>query len=332
MTIVSHVRHRLRRLARSRATQERGAVLVMVALLLVALAGTVSLVTDVGMLSVTRRHLQNAADAGALAGVQALPAAPATARADAVAWTGRNGVGVQAGDTAAASVARTFTANDTVTVQVSRTVPFGFARVFRLISADVRVDATAVISPAGAVRSANGVGVLPWAVNNDAFIAYGTLVGLQPANGDNQAGQFNFVSITPPGGRQSYADAMVHGVTEPICVGVNYPTNTFDGSRVSSATAGALNARINARPAETWDDFGKGSPRVVVIPIINGNVPNAPEPVMVETFRAFFIERVDSDTKSIWGRFVPLTVPVGDLPAPGGHVPDLGVHVAKLVR
>src|SRR5689334_21497440 len=63
-------------------TSERGAMLIMVAVALLVLTGVSALVLDQGILYTARREAQNAADAGALAGVQTLMA-DATAGADA---------------------------------------------------------------------------------------------------------------------------------------------------------------------------------------------------------------------------------------------------------
>ena len=59
--------HRLRRRAAARLTGERGAVAVMVALLLVPLLGFAAIAVDVGALYAERARLQTAADAAALA-------------------------------------------------------------------------------------------------------------------------------------------------------------------------------------------------------------------------------------------------------------------------
>ena len=51
---------------------QKGAVIVMVAILMVVLIGCAALAVDVGYLYVARTELQRAADAGALAGAQGL--------------------------------------------------------------------------------------------------------------------------------------------------------------------------------------------------------------------------------------------------------------------
>lgn len=57
-------------------SDQEGATLVMVALMLVVLMGITSLVTDVGILTKTKRHLIATADAAALAGAQELAVVP----------------------------------------------------------------------------------------------------------------------------------------------------------------------------------------------------------------------------------------------------------------
>jgi hypothetical protein len=61
---------------RRRGTRDRGAVAIVVALSLVLLMGFLALVVDVGNLFRVRGELQNAADAAALAGAQALDGGP----------------------------------------------------------------------------------------------------------------------------------------------------------------------------------------------------------------------------------------------------------------
>src|SRR5437899_7981806 len=70
------MRRLVRRLSRARSgcsVSGRGSVLVLTAAAMVPLLGMVSLSVDVGRLMSTRRQLQNAADAAALAGAQRLP-------------------------------------------------------------------------------------------------------------------------------------------------------------------------------------------------------------------------------------------------------------------
>lgn len=56
----------------SRCAEQRGAVLVLVTLLVIALLGFAALAVDIGHMAVVKNELQNAADAGALAGAAQL--------------------------------------------------------------------------------------------------------------------------------------------------------------------------------------------------------------------------------------------------------------------
>src|SRR5205085_10289097 len=61
---------RVRRRVSERLSDERGATVVIVALVMVAILGMLALVTDVGALVTTRRRVVTASDSGALAAAQ----------------------------------------------------------------------------------------------------------------------------------------------------------------------------------------------------------------------------------------------------------------------
>jgi hypothetical protein len=72
--------------------EQRGAVLVLMAVLLIVLIGVAALAIDLGHLFVVKNELQNAADAGALAGAQALYADPDPKIAGTIVKTGANAI------------------------------------------------------------------------------------------------------------------------------------------------------------------------------------------------------------------------------------------------
>lgn len=75
---------------RSQASRERGASMVIFALLVPVLFGAVALAVDFGKLVYERQHLSNAMDAAALAGAYSLPNDPAAAKNAAVAFAKAN--------------------------------------------------------------------------------------------------------------------------------------------------------------------------------------------------------------------------------------------------
>ncbi|NLG27011.1 MAG: hypothetical protein GX557_03820 [Chloroflexi bacterium] len=138
--------------------RDRGAVIVQVAIMLVVLLLFVGLAVDVGAMYGQRRHMQNAADAGALAGAHAVcfggdPIAKATEYA-----VTRN--------LAASAVVEMVNAY-TVRVQASITTPLRFAGLIGMPTATVTADATAAC---GRANSACGLwpiamGVEVWNAN-----------------------------------------------------------------------------------------------------------------------------------------------------------------------
>jgi hypothetical protein len=73
-----------------RAHDEHGQVLIIMVLLTTVLLGMVAMAVDVGLFAHERGHLQDAADAAALAGAQQLPTNPAQAKADALSYAAAN--------------------------------------------------------------------------------------------------------------------------------------------------------------------------------------------------------------------------------------------------
>jgi len=130
--------------SRSRREGERGQVLVMLALFMIALLAVVALVFDGGNMYLQRRRMQNAADAGALAGAVSLakeegqPAARNQAQEYARV---RNG---------ADSAAVTFGYRN-VTVVACRSTAMTFAQVIGLGSTEVCARATAAWVPISGV-------------------------------------------------------------------------------------------------------------------------------------------------------------------------------------
>ena len=141
---------------------EQGQTLPLVALLLFVVVGMVALTIDVGIFFHERRDLQNAADAAALAGAQALPEDPDEAVALATQWASENGI--SASELESVEVSTTDYPNDTITVEVKRDVNFVFASVLGIVSAENNARAAA---QAGSLSGATGLA--PFGVLEDAI-------------------------------------------------------------------------------------------------------------------------------------------------------------------
>ena len=115
----------------------------------------------------------------------------------------------------------------------------------------------------------------------------------------------------------------------PIGVARSYPTNSWDAAALSSLSAGALRERINARPAETCTNFTQPSPRVVFLPIANGDIGGAS--VGLIRFRAVFLTSIVPPS-GFTGCFVRASVSSGDFDPNAVGTGYGGVTIMKLVR
>ncbi len=123
---------------------ERGSVLALTAIMMVAMLGMTALVTDVGNWYITRRALQNAADAAALAGSDDLPGNAAQAQTDALTYINANASG------ASHTITTPYNSNSSdIKVTVTKTVGGIFGGVLGLSSQTVSASAVAAAGTSG---------------------------------------------------------------------------------------------------------------------------------------------------------------------------------------
>lgn len=137
----------MKRLVKKFVRKEDGQTLILIALMMVVLLGFAALVIDVGRLYVAKREMQNAADAGALAGAQDLPDADA-AKGTAVDYAkDKNGA-----DSAVAVTPYKGEANK-IEVTTTKNVSYTFARILGFTDTDVFARAVGVKSGGGGFDS-----------------------------------------------------------------------------------------------------------------------------------------------------------------------------------
>ena len=134
---------------RERLRNESGQAVLLTVMFLVVLIGAAALTTDVGAWYRQQRAAQATADAAALAGAEVLPTDTAQAQTLAQQYGSSNGGGVKS-----ITLSTGFEPNDTVTVDVQRTVPSFFAKIFAIDSATVHATASA---RAGVPEQVSGV-------------------------------------------------------------------------------------------------------------------------------------------------------------------------------
>ena len=121
-----------------------GQIAVVMALATAALLGAMALSTDVGLLYYNWGRLQNAADAAVLAGATCLPSNPTVAVSTANSFAAQNGIKRKE------MISTTVSADDmSITMQLTRTVPYYFALVIGLSAGRVTANATAGLEGVG---------------------------------------------------------------------------------------------------------------------------------------------------------------------------------------
>lgn len=140
---------------RLKARSERGQMLAMMAVSIIALCAMGAFVMDVGSWFRAHRATQAVSDASALAGAQTLPQDPSTATALANSYASKNG-----GTLKSIELKSNTFANDTISVRSERTAPGFLSGVLGIASVDVGADATARAYNLGSARY-----VAPFAVD-----------------------------------------------------------------------------------------------------------------------------------------------------------------------
>jgi hypothetical protein len=255
--------------------EERGSALILITTALTVLVGFAALVIDVGMLYAKRLHLQNVADAAALAGAQEIHLDDGESETVALNYALANGVTPEDLDISFDS------SQKSVTVGVTITKPHFFARVLGLDETQVVASSTA---QAQAVTSAQGV--IPLAIENTNF-EYNKLYNLKTGSPSLGSGEFGALSLGGPGA-SNYEKNLKYGYDESISVGDIIETET---GNMSGPTLDGVKYRINQDPSSSIHDFSRSSPRLVTVPIFEPlpNHGNQLKEVKIVGFASFFL-------------------------------------------
>jgi len=297
--------------------EQRGSAVVLVAMVTSALLGAAALGTDVGRLYLERKRLSMLVDFAALSAAQLLPDNPTQAVAAAQSYVSKNG-----GDAAAATVTVS-PDNHQVTVQLAKTVPMTFARVLGVNQQQVSAQATAQTAPlAGSLGAAPlGVPKNSWVMGQEVYLK------MDADSGAISPGNYGALALGKSGA-STYEQNLMYGYGGEVHVGDWVDTQP---GNMAGPTVRAVTYRISQDPYATFDNFGRTSPRLLIVPILDNFAVNGKGQVLVVGFGVFFLENAvgsGNDKGEIIGRFVRyLTEGEASLEAP-----DLGVYVTKLIR
>ncbi|HEY8909345.1 MAG TPA: pilus assembly protein TadG-related protein [Desulfosporosinus sp.] len=312
-------------------SQERGSVVVLVALALTALLGFCAIVTDVGVLYAKRVQLQNSVNAAALAGVQELPNSLAQAELKAEDYAVRNGV---------SAVTVNFGANNAkIIVQATQQVPTYFARIWGITENQISVSSKAMIVPVTAMT-----GAVPLCIRKDQTLQYGVNYTLKVGAGSGSGGWYGSLDFGDNGGGASqFRYDLTYGYQGTLSVGQSVNTQTGVESGPACQAVGARIGLDTRVPRNTFEDHDSEAAELMYIPIV---ITDSPSAVKIMGFAAFWIDSVTGNgTNSVInGRFLHQIAVNGSSNASladllqteydmehGGVSTDPGVYSSKLV-
>lgn len=294
--------------------EEKGAAIVVFALSVTVLMGFAALVVDVGNLYLNRTRLVNLADAAVLAGMQDLPGDPEAAITSAKSYAAQNGM---VDDVVGIDISNN---NTVLTVNVTRRVPFFFAQIFDMISTNVAARAVAAIRPITGVS-----GVAPFGVAKQQFV-YGQTYTLKDGAGDGYSGNYGALALGG-NGASLYRDNIEDGYSGQLRVGDWVST---EPGNMSGPTNKGVDYRISLDPAATFATVQKGSPRILIVPVIDSLDVNGRSQVQIVGFAAFFLEGVggSGNKNYVMGKFMQMVIP-GDT---GTGATTYGLYGARLIE
>ncbi len=283
---------------------EGGQALTIMALMMAVLVAMVSMAFDIGIFFEDRRHLQNAADAAALAGVVELPGNPSLARDKAKDWIVKHGV--PASKIKEIEIRQTFVPNDTIYVEIGDQFNWIFARVLGMTNAEVGANAAAQVGSLGGTNR-----LMPWALmqgdsdclDSSGLAIFGTTCKVKVGAGASLLpGWYGALDFDGNGGGAAeYKANIIDGTTEtryciegdesPGCVSSVSVIDALTGNKTGPTGAG-IDERIaiTGAPCDSdgngKDDFDEvfipsgvaeppyvvncaASPRLIIIPIVN---------------------------------------------------------------
>jgi Flp pilus assembly protein TadG len=246
----------------------KGQIATLLALVIPALIATIALGTDVTVMYFNWQLLQKAADSAALAGANYLPFDSTTAQNTAVTFPTNNGI-------QASEIVGTPVSADrlSITVNLSRTVPYYFARVIGMTDAAINVTATAGIQQNGA----NGRGLVPIGLSCPNGNCGGYVVGTtysmkQDQSQTSLSGNWGALALGGTGA-DVYERNLAFGYTGPI--GATVPTKPGNvvgptGQGVAERLAAAALVD-SAMPAGSSPPGAPPSydPRLIVVPMVD---------------------------------------------------------------
>lgn len=285
---------RLRHVAAKLVTDQKGNVIAVAALSMVAMLAMSGLVVDGGSLYIARAQMQKAANAAALSGAQELTVSEASAEEVArhVLHSHREEEGVDLLD---------IRMKDQITVGLTREVPLSFAGIFGIDSAPVSVSATAELGLMGEASGAAPIGI-----DERTQLVYNEIYTLKVEPGGQQSGFFGILALDGPGA-STYSDNLRFGYKGILKLDDIIETQT---GNIAGKTREAIEERIRNCPYPDGEMHHRDCPRVLLVPVYQpyNHNSNQLKKVQITGFAYFYVIGMENNNDTyIKGRFIERT-------------------------
>jgi Flp pilus assembly protein TadG len=329
-------------------SSERGQVLVLVAVAMVALVAMAGFAVDVSAAYHTHRRAQAAADAAALTAAEYLPESTSQASSASSSVSTQN-----LGDgTVTTAYSATYASNDTVTATAKASSPSMFAGVVGINSLNATATATATVGS----YSGWANNIAPWAIPQQSLV-WAQNVQFKT----DTAGQGNFGATQLPivqfncnlgTGGNDYRDLIEN--TDQSCLvqigdGLQSKTGNLAGPTLQGLNQRVVNGMhvqqnfdpysiLQAQPDGTYVLTTYQHPNLIVIPIVD-QISNGSKPYLVVGFAWFIITSYTN--KTVNGMFIGSQAPRGatcptasnpNASCPVGAYNQLGFKVISLTQ
>jgi Flp pilus assembly protein TadG len=286
----------------------KGQMMVIMTLAMVTLVGAIALGTDVAVAYYNWVQLQKAADSAVLAGANYLTGDSSTNATQVVRVTDNyaNANGIQPAEIVSTTVASDY---KSVSIQLSRTVPYFFARVLGLTTGGVAARATAGINATGKPIGMTPLG-LP-CTQADAQVAdcngnYKTYAeggplyqfNLPQPNGSIGPGNWEPLAIGASGG-SNYRQLIAGGYQDTASVGDLLGTFTEPGHLVGPTVHGFEDRMSNAG-ATSYVQTPPANPsasdwQVILVPMVDFSAAQGKSYVAITGFAEMWVTNVTKD-------------------------------------
>ncbi|MFD1037351.1 pilus assembly protein TadG-related protein [Virgibacillus byunsanensis] len=273
--------------------KQSGSVLVLVAFAFTGLMGMTGLAIDGGTIYMNKAELQKIANAAVLSGAQELTSEDEQDVRDIV-----DDITIQHNEQDTLGPVD-ITMKDSVKVNLNKTVPLSFLKLFGIDTLDVRVDATAGLGVMG-----RAVGAVPLGVEEDYNFEYGETHFLKVGSGDSDYGEFGILGLDGPGAK-TYEETFRNGFDEELAIGDI--VNTESGN-ISGKTSEVVEEKINQ-----CDDMNdRNCARILLVPVYKPYNDDGGKVKQVEItgFAYFYLldpTTIEADDDTVPGIFIERT-------------------------